>query len=251
MIDFPTTTVNTLGMGYVISYSNQDSSNTFTTAKTIDYLRTNFPLAVQNQTWNLDTSLTKLSTAPLRVNYVGELRFYVNLDTTFTCSNFVSSSCGSIYINLDILSSTGNSGGFGVPPSDLVCTIFNPSTSLKYGCGVNYYSGTSQYYGYQILTYQSLPASTVLEITITTLHGSGTEGIPFPTTVGTYKTELEINYCNGCTNNKAQAQYIEVYGPDWTTLDFQSTVTIPSENNFIILVVKPSISITTIQQLVI
>jgi len=162
MIDFPTTTVSTLGMGYVCTYSNQDSSNTFTTAKTIDYLRTNFPMAVQNLTWNVDTSLAKISTAPLRVNYVGELKFFINLDSTFTCSSFGNGNCGNIYVNLDRLSITGSSGGFGAPPSNLVCTIFNPATGLKYGCGVNYYYGNSQYYGYQILTYQSLPSNTVL-----------------------------------------------------------------------------------------
>jgi len=94
MIDFPTTAVSTLGMGYICTYSNQDSTNTFTTAKTIDYLSTNFPLAIQNLTWSVDPELTKLSTAPLRVNHVGELKFYVNLDTTFTCSSFGSGSSG-------------------------------------------------------------------------------------------------------------------------------------------------------------
>ena len=84
-IDFPTTSVSSLGMGYVCTYSNQDSTNVFTTGKTIDYLRTNFPLAVQNLTWSVDSDLAKLSTAPLRVNHVGELKFYVNFDTTFTC----------------------------------------------------------------------------------------------------------------------------------------------------------------------
>jgi len=88
-------------------------------------------------------------------------------------------------------------------------------------------------------------------MTITTQHGSGTEGIPFPTSVGTYKTEVEIRYCGSCNNDKSQAQYIEVYGPDWTTLEFYSTVTIPAENNFIMVVVKSPSSITASQQIVI
>ena len=71
VIDFPTVPVNTLGMGYIATYSNQDSTNTFTTARTIDYLFVNFPLQVQNITWNLDNSMTMLSTAPLRTSYVG------------------------------------------------------------------------------------------------------------------------------------------------------------------------------------
>ena len=57
---------------------------------------------------------------------------------------------------------SGYSGGFPVQSSNLVCTIFNPSTGLKYGCQVNYYYGNSVYYGYQILSYQNLPANTVL-----------------------------------------------------------------------------------------
>jgi hypothetical protein len=53
---------------------------------------------------------------------------------------------------------------------------------------------------------------------VTSLQGSGVEGITFPTSVGSYKTEIEINYCDGCSNNKAQAQYVEAYGPDWNFL---------------------------------
>lgn len=69
-IDFPTAAVTSLGMGYICTYSNQDS-NTFANAMTIDYLTTNFPLALQNLTWNLDTNMAMLKTEPLRVNYVG------------------------------------------------------------------------------------------------------------------------------------------------------------------------------------
>lgn len=86
---------------------------------------------------------------------------------------------------------------------------------------------------------------------MTSLQGSGTEGVLFPTSAGTYKTEIEINYCDGCSNNKAQAQYIEVYGPNWNTLFFNSTITIPGENNFIIIILTPPSNINTNQQLVI
>ena len=161
-IDFPTVPVNTLGMGYVVTYSNQDSSNTFNNAKTIDYLFTNFPLQVQNQTWNLDTSFNMLQSAPLRTGHVGELKFYINFDSTFQCYNMGAGNSGEIYINLHRNSITGYSGGFPAPPSNLICTIYNPQTALKYGCKVNYYYGNSVYYGYQILTYQNLPSNTVL-----------------------------------------------------------------------------------------
>lgn len=69
-MDFPTAAVTSLGMGYICTYSNQDS-NTFVNAMTIDYLATNFPLALQNLTWNLDPNMAMLKTEPLRVNYVG------------------------------------------------------------------------------------------------------------------------------------------------------------------------------------
>lgn len=70
-IDFPTIATNSLGMGYICTYSNQDSTSAFLNARTIDYLTTNFPLPVQNLTWNIDTSLTMTKTQPLRINYVG------------------------------------------------------------------------------------------------------------------------------------------------------------------------------------
>ena len=66
------------------------------------------------------------------------------------------------------------------------------------------------------------------------------------------KTEPLINYCDSCSNNKAQAHYVEAYGPDWTSLGFNRTATIPNWNNFVLLVtLKPSSSISTSQQIVI
>ena len=44
---------------------------------------------------------------------------------------------------------------------------------------------------------------------------------------------------------------MEVYGPDWTTLEFKSTITIPNENNLVLVTLKPSSSISTSQQIVI
>lgn len=70
-IDFPTVPLNSLGMGYVCTYSNQHATNAFVNAKTISYLSTNFPFPVQNLTWNVDPTMTMLKTQPLRINYVG------------------------------------------------------------------------------------------------------------------------------------------------------------------------------------
>ena len=70
-IDFPTIVTNSLGMGYVVTYSTQHSTNVFANGETIDYLSTNFPLAVQNLTWNVDTYMSMMQTKPLRAGYVG------------------------------------------------------------------------------------------------------------------------------------------------------------------------------------
>jgi len=145
-IDFPTVPVNTLGMGYICTYSNQDSNNTFNNSKTIDYLYTNFPMLVQNTTWNVDSSLTMLQTAPLRTGYVGDIKFIVNLDSTYYCTEFVNGNCGEIYISLYKNSIFGEAGGFGSPPSVLVCTIVNPVTQFKYGCRLTYYTNNLEYY---------------------------------------------------------------------------------------------------------
>lgn len=93
-VDFPTTAVSSLGMGFICTYSNQDATNTFTTAKTIDYLTTNFPLQVQNLTWSVDPGLAMLKTEPLRTGHVGDLKFYLNFDSTFQCSSFGTGSSG-------------------------------------------------------------------------------------------------------------------------------------------------------------
>lgn len=93
MIDFPLAAVNTLGMGYVCTYSNQNSS-AFANAMTIDYVYTNYPMLVQNTTWSVDSSLAMLQTAPLRTGHVGDIKFYLNLDSTFPCSQFLDTACG-------------------------------------------------------------------------------------------------------------------------------------------------------------
>jgi hypothetical protein len=93
-VDFPTTAVSSLGMGFVCTYSNQDATNTFANSRTIDYLTTSFPLQVQNLTWSVDPGMAMLKTEPLRTGYVGELKFFVNFDSTFQCSSFGTGSSG-------------------------------------------------------------------------------------------------------------------------------------------------------------
>jgi len=212
MIDLPTVATNSLGNGYICTYSNQDSSNTFANARTIDYLSTNFPMSVSNLTWNLDTTLSM---------------YILNLHSLF----YAYTSGG--YIDLILwyrnvmYSVTSGVGGFNGPSSNLVCTIFNPQTGYKYGCYASNTATPGAYTSYRIQTYQNLPASTNLEITLTTQNGNAVEGINFPTTIGTYKVETEIQFYTSNSFNRNAATYIDVYGPDFNALSFNSTITIP------------------------
>ena len=58
-------------MGYVVTYINTDATNITSTGRIIDYLYTNFPLEVNNKTWNLDGRPTLYRSDALRVNHVG------------------------------------------------------------------------------------------------------------------------------------------------------------------------------------
>lgn len=186
LIDFPLNVTTSLGMGYVCTYSNQDATSAFNNAKTIDYLSTNFPLSVQNLTWNLDSNFSMLQTGPVNVNHVGDLTFLLNLASTF----YASTSGGAININLWYTSVLGAAGGFYGPSTNLVCIIINPLTLYKYGCYLSYSHSPGSYIGYTIQTYQNLPANTNLQVTLTTQKGSATEGLYFPTVVGSYKVEI-------------------------------------------------------------
>ena len=248
-IDFPTVATNSLGMGYVCTYSNQDATSVFANGKTIDYLTTNFPLPVQNLTWNVDPVMAMLKSQALRTNFVGEFTFLLNFPSTFY-SQSNGGYAGYMYINLWYYSSAGNAGGFNGPTNNVVCTIFDPVTGYKYGCYVSG-SGPGTFTSYYIQSYQNLPANTNLEVTITTQKGLATEGINFPTVVGSYKVEFELSYNASSAVKRSQAEYIDVYGPNFSTLYFNSTVTIPGENNFIIVIFKPSVNIAVDQQFVI
>jgi hypothetical protein len=107
-IDFPTVPLNSLGMGYVCTYSNQDATSAFANARTISYLTTNFPFPVQNLTWNVDTAMTMKKTQPLRTGYVGEFKFVLKLLESLLNKN----SGGYIMVSFWIKSITGAAGGF-------------------------------------------------------------------------------------------------------------------------------------------
>jgi hypothetical protein len=182
LIDFPLIVTNSLGMGYVCTYSNQDGTSAFLNAKTIDYLSTNFPLSVQNLTWNLDSNFSMLQTGPVNINHIGDLTFLLNLASLF----YAKANGGAININLWAHSVLGATGGFSGPTTSLVCIIFDPVAQYKYGCYISNYNN-SLYVGYTIQTYQNLPVNTNLQVTLTTQKGSATEGLNFPSVIGIYK----------------------------------------------------------------
>ena len=60
-----------------------------------------------------------------------------------------------------------------------------------------------------------------------------------------------MEYYSSSPYNKNQAYYIDVYGPDFSTLFFNSTISVPGENNFIMVIFTPPSTINADQQLII
>lgn len=139
VIDLPLNVTTSLGNGYIATYSNQDATSAFLNAKTIDYLQTNFPLSVQNLTWKLDGNLTMVQSNPLRINYLGEIKFVMQFSTNLQPYN----SGGYIGINLARTTPIGVTGGFTGISSNLVCTINSVATNLKFGCYLTYSGSNS------------------------------------------------------------------------------------------------------------
>lgn len=140
-------------MGFVVTYSDTHASNVFSNGRIIDYLSTNFPLQVNNKTWNLDSRPSMYKSEPLRVNHQGELKFKLNLASTL---NNINSSPGYIEITVgrySFLSVT--TGGFQAT-SNLVCSIVAASTAERFGCKVVTVTAQTQYYYFKIQTIDSL-----------------------------------------------------------------------------------------------
>ena len=85
---------------------------------------------------------------------------------------------------------------------------------------------------------------------ITTQNGNANEGINYPSVVGKYKIEITIDYSSTDNTQVAAAHYVEVFGPNFNTLEFVSTVSIPDSLNMILVKLVPSSTIATNMQLV-
>lgn len=70
-IDLPTVQTASLGTGFIVTYSDTHGTNVFANGRIVDYLSTNFPLEVNNKTWNLDIEPTMYRSEPLRAGHVG------------------------------------------------------------------------------------------------------------------------------------------------------------------------------------
>lgn len=75
--------------------------------------------------------------------------------------------------------------------------------------------------------YEDLAANTDYYFRITSQDGDGTEGIPYPTAVGTYKIEAKIKYTSSSTQLVNKNFFIDVVGSQFNLLKFYSTVTLP------------------------
>ena len=148
----------------------------------------------------------------------------------------------------------GNTGGFSGPTSNVVCTVTRlvATNRERFGCTVTLQSTPSaNYYVYRLQTYENLPSNTDLEIMVTTQNGNGAEGLAFPSVSGTYKIEAEVKYSSGNSLQVSACHFVDVYGPDFNTLNFISTVNIPEELNMILLELTPSLTVPVNNQLVI
>lgn len=123
-IDFPTIQTASLGMGYVVTYSDA-VSNSFVNGRIIDYGTFNFPLETNNKTWQLNTASVMYRSGPLRVNHKGELKFKLNLGSIL----YGYASGGYLDISAWRINTMGYSGGFAGPTSNIVCKILRLDTS--------------------------------------------------------------------------------------------------------------------------
>lgn len=177
-ISMPLVATTNLGTGYVVTYVGDDSTNTFTTSRIIDYMSTNFQLNINTTTWWPDETAIKYVTGPLKVGHVGELKFMLRVAQQIV-------STGYILLNMFRETERSSGAGFGIPTNP-VCTIVRLSNDEKYGCKMTV-SSTSTYVTYTLDPYDTILSGVDYVVTLTTQNGGGSEGIIFPTAIGVYK----------------------------------------------------------------
>jgi hypothetical protein len=125
-IDLPTSQWGWIGAGEVITFNNTHPTNIRTNGFIIDYYYSgSFGLNINNaQSQNVEGQLLFEETLPLRVSYVGPLRFKFSL-----ASNLNGPNAGVVTVRIPGLSTIGQSGGFGYASAKKhVCQIMQIST---------------------------------------------------------------------------------------------------------------------------
>lgn len=188
---------------------------------------------------------------PLRVNYVGPLRFKFTL-----ASNLVGPNAGLINVRVPQLSTMGLAGGFTYYSSKkYVCQIVQISNYEETGCVITAITvdPTASFpnFMFTMATSTTLTAGVVYKMVITTATGSQPEGLAFPTVTGTYKVDFNYDTTGSTGFSIHNHLYLEVYGTKFSYLNVIAFCTCPSRRNILWIKVTPTTTILTTQQLVI
>ena len=122
----------------------------------------------------------------------------------------------------------------------MVCTVLKLENNERFGCEITSDADTTEYYYYRLQTFEDLPANSEYEIMITSQNGNANEGITFPSATGKYKVEIQVDYSSSSSQQVSQAHFIEVYGPNFSVLNFLSTIDVPGQPNMILVDIVPS-----------
>lgn len=199
-IDLPSSS-SWIGAGEIISFNNTHASNIRANGFIIDYFYSStFGINVNNaQSQNVDSQIIMEETLPLRVNYVGPLRFKFQLASSFTGPN-----AGLITVRLPQVSTMGVAGGFTYASSKKhVCQIVQISNYEETGCIITNIATDSNAvfpnFIFTMVTSTSLVSGVLYKLVLTTATGVQPEGLTFPTVAGTYKVDFNFD-TTGSTN---------------------------------------------------
>lgn len=251
-IDLPSS-YHYLGAGEIITFNNTDATNIRSNGFIIDYFYdANFNIYVQDApSQNVDGQVVMEETLPMRINYVGPLRFKFTLP-----SNLNGPNAGIITVRVPQVSTMGVAGGFSyVSAKKHVCQIIQISNYEETGCYITSIatdsSATFPNFIFTMKTSSQLVAATSYKMVITTATGSQPEGLTFPTTAGTYKVDFNYDTTGSTGLAIHNHLYLEVYGTKFSYLNVRSFCYTPGYKNIIWVQLTPTTTIQTTQQIVI
>jgi hypothetical protein len=209
-IDLPTSYPSSgwIGTGEIITFNNTDPAIR-TNGFIIDYFSsTQFGIQVNNApSQNVDGQVVFDETLPLRVSHTGPLRFKFTL-----ASDLVGPNAGVITVRIPGVSTIGQAGGFTYTSSNKhVCQIIQMTTYEETGCIITSITTdsnvTSPSYLFTMITSNTLSATILYKMVITTHTGIQPEGLNFPTVPGTYKIDFNFD----TTGSTARAIHNQLY----------------------------------------